>query len=83
LSFRPREICFAVTGSISHDLSDIRDSLIGEKARAAHGHQSAAAVQVAPQVDVADQLTKLAALRDPGVLTDKKFLSQKKRILGS
>lgn len=58
-------------------------SLIDEAVKAAHGHQPSAVVQVVPQVDVADQLTKLAALRDSGILTEEEFLSQKKKILGS
>jgi hypothetical protein len=36
----------------------------------------------APTVDVADQLTKLAALRDQGVLTDEEFSAQKAKLLG-
>jgi hypothetical protein len=38
---------------------------------------------LAPQVDVADQLTKLAALRDQGILTDAKFEAQKAKLLSS
>lgn len=57
--------------------------MIDEAVKFAHGHQPSAAVQAVPQVDVADQLTKLAALRDSGVLTDEEFLTQKQRILGS
>ena len=37
----------------------------------------------APQVDVAGQLTQLAALRDSGVLTDAEFEVQKAKILAS
>lgn len=36
----------------------------------------------AAPVDVADQLGKLAALRDAGVLTDEEFAAQKAKILG-
>jgi hypothetical protein len=35
------------------------------------------------QTDVADQLTKLAALRDSGVLTDAEFEAQKQKLLGT
>jgi hypothetical protein len=35
------------------------------------------------QIDVADQLTKLAALRDSGVLTEAEFEGQKQKLLGS
>jgi hypothetical protein len=58
-------------------------NLIDDAVRATHERQPSAVVQVVPQVDVADQLIKLAALRDSGVLTDEEFLSQKKRILDS
>jgi hypothetical protein len=34
------------------------------------------------QGDVIEQLTKLGALRDQGVLTDEEFAAQKARILG-
>jgi hypothetical protein len=37
----------------------------------------------APQNDVADQLTKLAGLRDSGVLTAAEFEAQKQKLLGS
>lgn len=37
----------------------------------------------APAVDVADQLRKLAALRDEGLLTDEEFAAQKAKLLGS
>jgi hypothetical protein len=36
----------------------------------------------APPVDVADQLRKLAALRDEGILSDEEFAAQKARLLG-
>jgi hypothetical protein len=35
-----------------------------------------------PQPDLADQLRKLADLRDAGVLTEKEFAAQKTRLLG-
>ncbi len=34
-----------------------------------------------PPVDVADQLRKLAALRDEGILSDEEFAAQKARVL--
>jgi len=55
-------------------------SMIDEAVKFAHRSQQSA---VAPTMDVADQLTKLAGLRDSGVLTDEEFLSQKRKILGS
>jgi hypothetical protein len=44
---------------------------------------AAAAAPGAGFLDVADQLTKLAALRDSGVLTEDEFAAQKARILGT
>jgi hypothetical protein len=38
---------------------------------------------VAPTESPADELTKLAALRDQGVITDADFDAQKQKILGS
>ena len=40
-------------------------------------------VAAAPAPDPIDQLTKLAALRDQGVITDQEFVVQKAKILGS
>jgi hypothetical protein len=37
----------------------------------------------APAVDVADQLRKLAELRDQGVLTDDEFAAQKAKLLNT
>jgi hypothetical protein len=65
------------------------------KAKAATQVQSAAAMQqmmatafpqaqgARPGPDVADQLTKLADLRDRGVLSDAEFEAQKAKILGA
>ena len=35
-----------------------------------------------PQIDVADQIAKLAALNTQGILTDEEFNAQKKKLLG-
>jgi hypothetical protein len=43
----------------------------------------AAPAPTAPPTDLADQLRKLAALRDEGILTDEEFAAQKARLLGS
>jgi hypothetical protein len=54
----------------------------------AFGAPAAAPAPVAPggaataPVDVADQLRKLAELRDQGVLTDEEFSLQKQKLLG-
>lgn len=37
---------------------------------------------VAPQIDVAEQLTKFAALRDQGVISEEEFAAQKSKLLG-
>jgi hypothetical protein len=44
--------------------------------------QAGAGAAVAAAADPADQLAKLAALRDRGVLTDGEFAAQKAKILG-
>jgi hypothetical protein len=50
-------------------------------------HISTSHAPVAPagptSTSVADELTKLAALRDSGVLTEDEFAVQKARLLGS
>ena len=51
-------------------------------AAAAPAAPAAAAAAAAPPVDVADQLRKLAALRDEGILTPEEFEAQKTRLLG-
>jgi hypothetical protein len=62
------------------------------KAKAAAQTQSATEIMAkafhqaqgaAPVLDVGDQLTKLAELRDRGVLTDAEFEAQKAKILGA
>jgi len=58
--------------------------MIDDAVKLAHGNQSSATGStVATQLDVADQLTTLVALRDSGVLTDEEFLVQKQRLLNS
>jgi Short C-terminal domain len=39
-------------------------------------------ITAAPALDVADQIRKLAELRDRGILTDDEFAAQKARLLG-
>ncbi|HVM09876.1 MAG TPA: PH domain-containing protein [Acidimicrobiales bacterium] len=47
------------------------------------GGQAAGAAPAGPgSVDIADQLRKLAELRDEGILTDEEFALQKQRLLG-
>jgi hypothetical protein len=36
-----------------------------------------------PQVSAYDELDKLAALRDQGIVTEQEFQEQKKKLLGS
>ena len=43
---------------------------------------AAAAAPAAEPVDLADQLKKLAELRDQGILTDDEFAAQKAKLLG-
>ena len=69
-----------------------REAIAKMQAAALAQAQSAAAMQRMKQVfpqayggtpDVADQLTKLADLRDRGVLTDDEFEAQKAKLLGA
>lgn len=46
------------------------------------GATPAAPQQQAAPVDLADQLMKLAALRDQGILSDEEFAAQKAKLLG-
>lgn len=43
---------------------------------------AAAPASATPEVDISDQLRKLAALRDDGILTDEEFAAQKAKLLG-
>ncbi len=60
------------------------------QARQRHAEQSRSQVHIGqspqtaggPGPDLADQLTRLAALRDAGVLTPEEFATQKARLLG-
>lgn len=65
---------------VPKDDGDKVKSLIDQAVKFAHSNQASV---VAPKLDIADQLTKLATLRDSGVLTEEEFLNQKKKILGS
>jgi hypothetical protein len=63
---------------------------IAARAEAAQAHAQARldgpqapALAPTPVVDVADQLVKLADLRDKGVLTDEEFNAQKAKLLNS
>jgi len=58
------------------------DELRGQLERAIVArHAPATAAGAGPAPDLADQLGKLAALRDAGVLTDEEFAVQKARLL--
>lgn len=66
-------------GGISHDEAERAAERIA-------GHEtspgSAPTPGSTPTVDIADELTKLASLRDRGILTDAELEQQKQRILG-
>jgi hypothetical protein len=47
------------------------------------GAAAAPPAPAAPPVDVADQLRKLAELRDQGILSEEEFADQKRRLLGT
>ena len=46
-----------------------------------NANRSSAPVAAAPQIDVADQLAKLAALKDQGILSEEEFAAQKAKLL--
>ncbi len=56
-------------------------ALIEQYQQSAHAARTAPQVMVQPQSQ-ADELAKLAALRDKGVLTDEEFSAKKRQILG-
>ena len=63
----------------THELAN----LIRSKAREFQATSAmATATAVAPPVSTADELLKLAQLRDAGVLTDEEFAAQKAKLLG-
>jgi hypothetical protein len=49
----------------------------------APGAPQAPAPAPAPPVDLADQLRKLATLRDEGILSEEEFAAQKAKLLGT
>jgi hypothetical protein len=60
-----------------------RDAQIYSQREQAYQQQAAPAAPEAPPVDVVEQLTKLAELKDKGILTEEEFAAQKAKILGS
>jgi Short C-terminal domain/Protein of unknown function (DUF2510) len=66
-------------------LAELRDRRAAKKAIASGPIAApvpvAAAAEPVPVLDVADQLMKLAQLRDAGVLTDDEFATQKAKLL--
>jgi len=55
--------------------------VIRERMAVSH-HHNQPPTQIAPPASVADELTKLASLRDAGVLTQEEFDAQKAKIIG-
>ena len=66
---------------IPKDLVEEFVKVIRERLAVSHHHNQPPA-QVAPPSSVADELTKLASLRDAGVLTQEEFDAQKAKIIG-
>jgi len=54
-----------------------------EQQQAMQGAPPPAAAPAAPSVDVVEQLQKLAALKDQGILTEEEFADQKRKLLAS
>jgi hypothetical protein len=57
--------------------------LIDDAVRVARGGGAAASASVVAAPDLADQLQKLAGLRDQGILTDDEFAAQKAKLLAA
>jgi hypothetical protein len=60
---------------------DLVSGLVKERWPSKSPQQPATEVPAAPQVDIAEQLTKLASLRDAGILTDEEFAAKKAELL--
>lgn len=68
------------TKAAAEDFRRLRD-IVEERAAVARGGHSTS-VSAAPTKDVAEELGRLADLRDRGVLTEDEFAEQKQRLLG-
>ena len=79
-------LTFLAAGAASHVTQVPKDNveriaqLVRQKMAGAHPHDSQA--QPIEQVDVADQIRKLAALRDEGLISADEFEAKKKQLLG-
>ena len=60
-----------------------RDQRIAELEAQQAANAPAAAPAAAPQVDMVEQLEKLAQLKDQGILTQAEFDAQKQKLLGA
>jgi hypothetical protein len=60
-----------------------RDQRIAELEAQQAANAPAAAPAAAPQVDMVEQLEKLAQLKDQGILTEAEFDAQKQKLLGA
>lgn len=68
------------TKEAAEKFRELRDIVEARAAAARQGHSTP---NPPPLANVADELTRLADLRDRGVLTDEEFAEQKLRLLGS
>jgi len=60
-----------------------RDQRIAELEAQQAANAPAAAPAAVPQVDMVEQLEKLAQLKDQGILTQAEFDAQKQKLLGA
>jgi hypothetical protein len=60
-----------------------RDQRIAELEAQQAANAPAAAPAAGPQVDMVEQLEKLAQLKDQGILTEAEFDAQKQKLLGA
>lgn len=60
---------------------DLVSGLVKDRWPSRNPQQSAIDAPAVPQLDITDQLTKLASLRDAGILTDEEFAAKKAELL--
>jgi len=60
---------------------DLVSGLVKDRWPSKTARQAVAEVSTAPQMDITEQIAKLASLRDAGILTDEEFASKKTELL--
>jgi len=57
------------------------EALTNQNVATSNQPEATAALQATPPVDLVEQLTQLAALRDQGILTEEEFSTEKAKLL--